>query len=133
MKEDSLKHGAFSWMELMTTDVESAKRFYSKLFGWETKEYTATSMEEMEYTSIVVNGDETGGIMAMPQEVAGMPPMWGIYVTVDNVDLTAKKVEELGGKIIRPPWDIPNTGRMCVFSDPQGAVISAITYVTGSA
>jgi predicted enzyme related to lactoylglutathione lyase len=69
----------------------------------------------------------------MPPEIAGMPPMWGIYVTVDNVDLTAKKVEELGGKIIRPPWDIPNVGRLCVLSDPQGAVISAITYAAGSA
>lgn len=126
MKEDSLKHGAFGWMELMTTDVESARRFYSKLFGWET-EYA--SMEGMNYWVIKSRGDTTGGIMSMPPEVVGMPPMWGIYVTVDDVDATAKEVEELGGKIIRPPSDIPNVGRFCVLSDPQGAVISAITYV----
>jgi predicted enzyme related to lactoylglutathione lyase len=126
MKEDSLKHGAFSWMELMTTDVESAKEFYIRLFGWETEEYP---MEGMNYTVIKIGGDDTGGIMAMPPEVAGMPPMWSIYVTVDDVDSTAKKVKELGGKIIRPPSDIPNVGRFCVLSDPQGAVITAITYV----
>jgi hypothetical protein len=67
--------------------------------------------------------------MAMPPEIEGMPPMWSIYVTVDNVDSTAKQVEELGGKILRPPSDIPNVGRFCVLSDPQGAVINAITYV----
>jgi predicted enzyme related to lactoylglutathione lyase len=126
MKEDSLKHGAFSWMELMTTDVESAKEFYIRLFGWETEEYP---MEGMNYTVIKIGGEDTGGIMAMPPEVAGMPPMWSIYVTVDDVDSTAKKVKELGGKIIRPPSDIPNVGRFCVLSDPQGAVITAITYV----
>ena len=61
--------------------------------------------------------------------MAGMPPMWGIYITVDDVDKTAKQVEELGGKILRPPMDIPEVGRFCVLSDPQGAVIQAMTYV----
>jgi len=85
-------------------------------------------MEDMDYTVIKVNADETGGIMAMPPEMDGMPPMWGIYVTVDDVDATSGQVEKFGGKIIRPPSDIPGVGRFCVLSDPQGAVISAITY-----
>jgi predicted enzyme related to lactoylglutathione lyase len=53
---------------------------------------------------------------------------WGVYVTVDDVDATAAKAEELGGKILVPPTDIPNVGRFCVLQDPQGSVISAITY-----
>jgi predicted enzyme related to lactoylglutathione lyase len=126
MKEDALKHGAFGWMEIMTTDVEGARSFYSKLFGWETED---ASIEGMNYWVITMDGDSKGGIMSMPPEMAGMPPMWGIYVTVDDVDATAKKVGELGGKIIRPPSDIPNVGRFCVLSDPQGGIISAITYV----
>jgi len=126
MKEDSLKHGAFGWHELVTTDVEAAKAFYSKLFGWETVEYP---MEDMTYWGLRVNDDEVGGIMAQPPEMAGMPPMWSMYITVDDVDQTAKQVEEMGGKILRPPSDIPGVGRFCVFSDPQGAVIQAITYV----
>jgi predicted enzyme related to lactoylglutathione lyase len=130
MKEDSLKHGAFGWMELMTTDVESAKGFYARLFGWEAEEY---AMEGMEYSVIKLGGDDVGGIMSMPPEMAGMPPMWGIYVTVDDVDATANKVVELGGTIIRPPSDIPSVGRFCVLSDPQGGIISAITYVAASA
>ena len=32
--------------------------------------------------------------MATPPEAQGMPPMWGVYVTVDNVDATAKTAEE---------------------------------------
>ena len=129
MKEESLKHGAFSWNELMTTDVKSARDFYVKLFGWETEEYP---MEGVDYTVIKISGDDTGGIMSMPPEVQGMPPMWSIYVTVSDVDATAKQVVELGGTILRPPSDIPNVGRFCVLSDPQGAVISAITYVAMS-
>ena len=45
-----------------------------------------------------------------------------------DVDLTAAKAEELGGKVLVPPTDIPRVGRFCVLQDPQGAVLSAITY-----
>ena len=88
-------------------------------------------MEGMEYTLVKVGDTEVGGIMATPPEAQGMPPMWGVYVTVDDVDATAKLVEELGGTILMPPMDIPNVGRFCVIQDPQGAVISAITFVEG--
>jgi hypothetical protein len=66
--------------------------------------------------------------MSIPPQAEGAPPNWGIYVTVDDVDATARKAEELGAKILVPLTDIPNVGRFFSFQDPQGAVISAITY-----
>jgi predicted enzyme related to lactoylglutathione lyase len=50
-------------------------------------------------------------------------------VTVDDVDAVAAKVKAGGGNVLVPPTDVPQVGRFCVFADPQGAVISAITYV----
>ena len=126
MKEENLKHGAFGWVELMTTDNEAAKEFYVKLFGWVTEEYP---MEAAKYTVVKVGGEPVGGIMSMPPECQGMPPCWSVYVTVDDVDATAAQVTKLGGKIIRPPTDIPEIGRFCVLQDPQGGAICAITYV----
>ena len=49
MDEQLLKHGTFSWSELLTSDVEAAKAFYTKLFGWSTKDMP---MEGMTYTVI---------------------------------------------------------------------------------
>ncbi len=120
-----MKHGAFGWFELMTTDADAARKFYAELFGWDTVAYP---MEGMEYTVLKVNDDETAGIMAIPPEAQGMPTMWSIYITVDDVDATARQVETLGGKIVRPPMDIPKVGRFAVLQDPQGATICAITY-----
>jgi len=54
--------------------------------------------------------------------------MWGGYVTVDDVEVSAKQAEALGGKILLEARDIPNVGRFCVISDPQGAALSLITY-----
>lgn len=118
-------HGAFSWFELMTTDIEAAKIFYTKLFGWTTEDMP---MEGGTYTVVKVKDKGRGGIMNMPPDAQGMPPMWGVYVTVNDVDATAKKAQELGGKVIMPPKDIPDVGRFCVIQDPQGATIAAISY-----
>ena len=125
MKDPFKQHGAFSWFELMTTDTEGAKEFYSKLFGWETEEM---SMEDVKYTVVKIGDEGVGGIMSIPPQAEGTPPNWGSYVTVDDVDATAGKAEELGAKILVPLTDIPNVGRFFVLQDPQGAVISAITY-----
>jgi predicted enzyme related to lactoylglutathione lyase len=119
-------HGAFSWCELLTTDVPEAKRFYSKLFGWTLE---PAPMPGMEYTLVKYGGEQMGGIMSMLPGCEGMPPSWGAYVTVADVDATAKLAVEMGGKVLVPPQDIPHVGRFCVLQDPQGATIKAITYV----
>ena len=71
-------------------------------------------------------------LMAVPPHAAGCPPQWSPYVTVDDVDAMARKVQELGTKTIMPLTDIPNVVRFYTFQDPQGAVISIITSYVGS-
>jgi len=44
MNDERMKHGAFGWNELMTTDVAAARRFYGALFGWETEDYPVEGM-----------------------------------------------------------------------------------------
>jgi predicted enzyme related to lactoylglutathione lyase len=61
MNDERMKHGAFGWNELMTTDVAAARRFYGALFGWETEDYP---VEGMNYVLIKVGGEEVGGMMA---------------------------------------------------------------------
>ncbi len=118
------RHGAFSWNELMTTDIEGAKSFYNQLLDWKLE----PSPMDMPYTIASVDGQQVAGLMTTPPEAAGMPAHWGGFVTVDNVDSSAKQAEFLGGKILLEPRDIPNLGRFCVIADPQGAPLSLITY-----
>jgi len=120
-------HGAFSWNELMTSDPDQAVAFYTALFDWTVQ---VMKMPGMEYHVVKAGETSVGGIMAMPPEAAagGMPPNWGSYVTVTDVDATAKKAVELGGKVVHGPADIPTVGRFAVIIDPQGAAINVITY-----
>ena len=123
-------NGAFCWNELGTTNLEAAKKFYTELLGWKLKESGAAGMI---YNEIVVDGREMGGMYQKTAETGGGPSQWTAYVSVDDVDAKAKKVEELGGKVCVPPMDIPNVGRFCVISDPTGATISLIKLTGATA
>jgi predicted enzyme related to lactoylglutathione lyase len=116
------EQGAFSWFELSTEDLPAAQSFYSRLFGWSMERWDG----EGDYTLIKVAGKEVAG---MASAAPGKPPRgWGVYVTVTDVDQTAAMAEDLGGKVLVAPRDIPRVGRFCVLQDPQGAVLTAITY-----
>ncbi len=130
MSDRFTTHGAFSWCELLTTDVEGAKKFYGNLLGWTLEDMTTGGMQ---YTVVKVGEEEVAGIMDMPpQAPKGTPPHWGTYVTVNDVDVVAQKAAEYGGAVLVPPTDIPEIGRFSVLQDPQGAFFNVITYKTGS-
>lgn len=123
---DNMKqHGAFSWNELMTTDVEGAKAFYSSMFGWALEDHA----NGMPYVIARLNNTECAGIMAIPAENQGMPASWNGYVTVDDVEASVKQAPELGGTVLKAPSDIPDVGRFAVITDPQGAPLVLITYL----
>lgn len=119
-------HGAFSWSELMTSDPKAACDFYTKVFGWKVE---TSDMGSGPYHVLKVGDASVGGIMGKPPGTPGdMPPMWGCYVTVKNVDETLASVKRLGGGVLMEPMDVKGVGRMAVIRDPQGAALSVIQY-----
>jgi len=84
---------------------------------------------DVEYTLIKGGEEPAGGIMNIPPQAQGMPPTWGVYVTVDDVTATVKLAVEMGGKVCFGPHNIPEVGRFCTLQDPQGAMINVITYL----
>ncbi|MEI6320399.1 MAG: VOC family protein [Pseudomonadota bacterium] len=121
-------HGAFSWSELTTTDPDAAAGFYAELFGWTVK---APDPAMGGYRVVNIGDAGVAGIMAPPPGAPPMPPHWGSYVTVKQIDETVGKVLGLGGKVLVPVMDVPNVGRMAVIQDPQGSVLSVIQYAGG--
>jgi len=57
-------------------------------------------------------------------EMQGAPPVWNTYIAVTDVDETSKEVEGAGGSVLMPAMDVMDQGRMAIYSDPAGAVIS---------
>lgn len=119
---DAHKPGSFCWIELATSDQNAAKKFYGSLFGWEVNDMPMGPNDF--YTIFRLEGrDAAAGCTLRSEELAQhVPPHWKIYVATDNTDATAKRVSQAGGKLLAPPFDVFDAGRMAMVQDPTGAV-----------
>ena len=115
--------GTPCWIDLSTTDLDAAKKFYTAVLGW--KDYEEGPEETGHYTMPKLKGESVAGMMTqMPDEKAmGVPPHWNTYVRVDSADDAAKKAKDLGAMVVVEPMDVMDVGRMAVFLDPEGAGI----------
>jgi len=112
--------GDASWIELMTTDMPAARRFYQDVFGW--KPTDAMDMGEMgPYQIFNRPSGRIGGMMKKPPAMANVPPNWQIYFRVPDVDAAAERIKANGGKILNGPMDVPDGDRVVNAMDPQGA------------
>jgi uncharacterized protein len=122
---DRRVHGAPSWFETLTTDVERAGAFYTSLFGWTGE---AMPIAGTTYTTFQLGSDPIAGMMGITPEMGPIPPHWGVYFTVTDVDATARDAAALGGSLFIPVMPIPNVGRFCGVISPQGVRFYAIQY-----
>ena len=114
--------GAFSWIELFTTDKEAAKKFYGALFGWSPQ---ATPIGDGQtYTMFELRGKKTAATFEMGPRMPGTPPHWAVYVTGDDLEGAARRAKELGGELLAEPFDVLDVGRMAVVKDPVGAIVN---------
>ncbi len=119
-------HGAFYWNELMTRDVEDAKRFYTDMLGWT---FDAMPMGDGKtYWVAKMNGEMVGGFFDISApEFEKLQESWVSYVAVDNVDARATKATQAGAKLMKPAFDVPSVGRIAILLDPGDAMIALIT------
>jgi predicted enzyme related to lactoylglutathione lyase len=96
-------------------------RFYAQLLGWETKDVSMGPGEP--YGLCLLGGKDLAGIMKS-MAPAQVPPHWLPYISTQDVDATAKKIEQEGGKVLMGPTDIPDVGRFAAVADPQGGAFA---------
>ncbi|HEY7485087.1 MAG TPA: VOC family protein [Streptosporangiaceae bacterium] len=119
----SYEPGTPCWVDLGTPDVGAAGAFYGALFGWEA--HTSPDPQAGGYTFFTLPGGEGKELAAaMPLMNEGQPPAWSTYVSVSDADAVAKAVQIAGGQVLMEPMEVMGQGKMAVFIDPQGAVIS---------
>ncbi|MFC1878575.1 VOC family protein [Chloroflexota bacterium] len=113
--------GLFSWVDLSTSDADAAKAFYQGLFGWQYED-NPTGMGGI-YSMCQIDGKNVAGLSAMSPEMLeqGVPPFWSSYIKHDNVDVIASRITEAGGKLMFPPMDVMEAGRMIMATDSSGA------------
>jgi len=119
-----MAHGFFAWNELMTNDVEAAKKFYAATFGWTYVEYQPNycifrSPPEKWSEPLV----KMGGGFELVKSASDLIKYHVLVFNTENIEATIAKVVANGGKVVKPTWLIHETvGWQALFSDPEGNV-----------
>lgn len=103
--------------ELMVSDLEKAKAFYSTVFDWSYENWDGP----IEYTTIKTGREPGGGMMRKPDEAPH--PALSSYFLVDDVDATLDKARSAGATVIVQKMEIPELGWHAMFVDPDGIPI----------
>jgi len=104
--------------ELQARDPERQRAFYSAMFNWQI-------------------GD--GPIMQIPAGVGGPPPegftghilpgdtsRFVIYVQVRDLRESMDRARQLGGAVLREPFDVPNGPTIAGIADPEGNPVALV-------
>lgn len=122
MGEDSFiaagEPGTPVWHELSCVSAyDKATEFYPALFAWMTAEAPG-------YTTALVDGSAFAGIFdAKGQFPPQVPSFWQTYLGVLDLDEVSGKVTDLGGEVIKQPWEA-EFGRLAIIADSTGATLS---------
>jgi predicted enzyme related to lactoylglutathione lyase len=120
-------HGNFYWNELMTRDVNRAKKFYQDTIGWS---FEGMPMPEGTYWVAKQDDKPVGGVFDISApEFKDVPECWMSYLAVDDVDARVKKAQAAGAKLMKPIFDVPGVGRIAILMEPGGAGVGWITPV----
>ncbi len=116
--------GSFCWIELATTDQDTATRFYPSLFGWIVNDTPMGPGET--YSLFQIDGRDVAAAYSMRagQLSQGVPPHWLLYVSVADADVAVERAQQLGGTALMPAFDVMDYGRMAVLQDPAGAALA---------
>lgn len=129
MSDRKLLPGKFVWFEHVSRDAKKAQLFYGEVLGWKVKPFP---MGDVAYEMICAGDtlDTMIGGYAAPH-CDDQPTHWISYVSVEDVDATAKAATANGGKVIAAPFDVPSVGRMARIADPVGAELCLFRSATG--
>ena len=113
--------GTIAWRDLTVDDAEGVRDFYEAVVGWRPE---PVSMGEYDDFDMVGEGGEpVAGVCHARGPNADLPPVWLVYVVVDDLDRSLRAVEEGGGSVVGPTRTM-GEARWAVVRDPAGAVLA---------
>jgi len=106
------EHEKIDYVEFPAIDMEATKNFFTRVFGWEFKDYGS------DYASFSNQG-LNGGFYQSDQKATTETGSALIVFFSRELEATQRKIEDAGGQVIKPIFSFPG-GRRFHFSDPSG-------------
>ena len=125
----SANAGTIAWTDLTVPDAEGLREFYSRVVGWTS---APVSMGDYSDFNMLPSGSEgsVAGICHARGGNAEIPPVWLIYIVVEDLEKSLEACREGGGELLVGPKGMGPGSAYAIIRDPAGAV-SAL-YQVGS-
>jgi uncharacterized protein len=118
--------------EVPADDVDRAKNFYDKAFGWRivswpgNEYHLVTTVETDESGMPTEPGGINGGMLKRQKPITS--PV--ITIQVDDVESALKTVEQEGGSVVRGKEPVGDMGFSAYFLDTEGNTVGLWENVT---
>ncbi len=106
------KHESINYVELPSNNLSATKEFFKEVFGWSFEDYGP------EYTAFEDAGLAGGFFKSVKQSSTENGAALIVFYSND-LEATQAKIQEAGGKIIKPIFSFPG-GRRFHFTEPSG-------------
>jgi len=116
---DRSPNGAPCWVELFTSDPDSAKAFYGGLLGWDAEE---PDPELGGYANFTSGGVRVAGLMRNDGR-QGAPDVWTTYLAVPDAAAAVEASTAAGAQLHVPVMPVADLGVMAAVTDPSGAFV----------
>jgi predicted enzyme related to lactoylglutathione lyase len=113
--------GTVAWTDLTIPDAEGLRGFYERVVGWSSE---GLSMGEYEDFCMFPPGaeDPVAGVCHARGVNADLPPVWLIYIIVEDLEASLAACKEGGGETLVGPKSMGPGSSYAVIRDPAGAV-----------
>jgi uncharacterized protein len=108
---------AFGHIEIPTTNIDKAKKFFGAVFGW-----TFTHLTDIDYTQFHTGRHPNGGFVVLKSI-----PKKGqvqVYIETEDIDATLKAVKKARRTVLQKKSPVGAMGWLAQFSTPDGVVLS---------
>ena len=104
-------------------DVDRARDFYSKVFGWKSSAWGPPGFYQLEGAGVLAALQKRRELVKGTRTVG-----FECTIGVESIDATEKAVLAGGGKIALARSVIVGVGTLMFFQDPEGNVFGAMQY-----
>lgn len=108
-----MPHGKICYLEIPAGTADASAAFYSDIFGWTVRPRGDGNLAF----------DDTGCVSGTWVKESDRTPdeRTRVYIMVDSITDTLRRVELSGGRVLTPRTDIgPGMGAFAAFTDPVG-------------
>jgi uncharacterized protein len=114
-------YGSIGWVDLTVADAPKLRDFYQKVAGWRPQPVKMTGYDD--FSMLSEAGEAVAGVCHARGGSAGLPPVWIIYIVVENLELALQNCRNLGGKVVSPVR-MAGGSRYALIQDPAEAFVA---------